>query len=497
MRRWERRSRPSPPRHRHIRRVRRHQHASGSLLPLLPSATELVSGDVTWPLEDGGSFAPMKVLGRGGASACCVWLCRAGGASTPLKRVAVKVFRPGGRFERQAVRESKILAHAGRCERIIRFLTLRKVESLSCLVMESCSHTLGQLARIVGGFGSFPHLLVDIWKQVASGICALHRKGYCHGDIKPSNIGYVADRAIFKLLDFGLSFSLKKGPIYRVASDAYRSPGAHIWSLFCGHADEDECRAIRELFSPEAWKFSDVWAFGVLAVEIGRQKNAPLPPPPSKQISLLMEIPRNEMKSKLINIVKHGNLTNDEKVLLSLKLSMKRWVERIFSPSNPPRNTSEASFEACNFVTIFVKIFQFDLNKRPTLTEVLDDISKLETKSFKEGIQQRVLNPWPIPSRAMALMNALNGKENPEELQIVLGDVRDRCESLYGQVDYIGTYAIHHSLPSRTRIIVTKFTDTESCIKAVASLSRSTFDGRSLFAFHIDSRTKAFPMHKP
>ncbi len=40
--------------------------------------------------------------------------------------------------------------------------------------------------------------------QLAEGLAALHRAGYLHGDVKPSNIGFTAD-GLPKLLDFGLA----------------------------------------------------------------------------------------------------------------------------------------------------------------------------------------------------------------------------------------------------------------------------------------------------
>ena len=50
----------------------------------------------------------------------------------------------------------------------------------------------------------------EVTTALADGLAALHRAGYVHGDVKPSNIGFTADGTP-KLLDFGLA---------RVANDA-------------------------------------------------------------------------------------------------------------------------------------------------------------------------------------------------------------------------------------------------------------------------------------
>ena len=50
----------------------------------------------------------------------------------------------------------------------------------------------------------------EVTTALADGLAALHRAGYVHGDVKPSNIGFTVDGTP-KLLDFGLA---------RVANDA-------------------------------------------------------------------------------------------------------------------------------------------------------------------------------------------------------------------------------------------------------------------------------------
>ena len=63
---------------------------------------------------------------------------------------------------------------------------------------------------------------VDVVTDIAEGLAALHRAGYVHGDVKPSNIGFTAD-GLPKLLDFGLA-RLANDPIVAGGTLRYLSP---------------------------------------------------------------------------------------------------------------------------------------------------------------------------------------------------------------------------------------------------------------------------------
>ena len=69
-------------------------------------------------------------------------------------------------------------------------------------VMELCAGgSLG--ARVAAGRRIAPDELIPILVSVAEGLAELHRRGFVHRDVKPSNILFAADRA--KLADFGLA----------------------------------------------------------------------------------------------------------------------------------------------------------------------------------------------------------------------------------------------------------------------------------------------------
>jgi hypothetical protein len=91
---------------------------------------------------------------------------------------------------------------------------------------------------------------VGIVRQLAAALDHMHRRGHCHGDIKPSNIGFTAE-GVPKFLDFGLSRAIVDGAAPEAkdvgGTRAYMSPEMH---------DGDH--------EPVA---SDVWALGVVLYE--------------------------------------------------------------------------------------------------------------------------------------------------------------------------------------------------------------------------------------
>ena len=101
------------------------------------------------------------------------------------------------------------------------------------------------------------HEALDLLGQAAAGIDAIHAAGLAHGDIKPGNV-LVDDEGRVKIADFGLVPLLERMSHGEVlGTPAYMAPE----------------RALGSVPEPAIAHKSDVYAFGVLAMELlaGRQ----------------------------------------------------------------------------------------------------------------------------------------------------------------------------------------------------------------------------------
>jgi len=142
----------------------------------------------------------------------------------------VKVYRAEERYQRQAREEISNLRSLRNCPHVTRLYDSFEYQGSACLVLEKSSHTLQELLWATGGFGSSPEMIRYIFSQILDGVDAIHSAGFCHGDLKPSNIGWIADSVSVRILDFGLTFSFEKGPHHCIETRGYRSPEASCWN---------------------------------------------------------------------------------------------------------------------------------------------------------------------------------------------------------------------------------------------------------------------------
>ena len=95
-----------------------------------------------------------------------------------------------------------------------------------------------------------PERVVDIGRQVAAGLAALHEVGIVHRDVKPGNV-LLTDQSQIKLLDFGLAKFAGSTRLTQAGS----SPGTP------GYMSPEQLRG------EEAGPASDVWSLGALLYE--------------------------------------------------------------------------------------------------------------------------------------------------------------------------------------------------------------------------------------
>ena len=100
---------------------------------------------------------------------------------------------------------------------------------------------------------------VRIVLVLASALEYVHASGRCHGDVKPSNIGFSSD-GVAKLLDFGLSRAFA-AVAFRAEDEESPQPAMPAWGT-------------PAYLSPEAWagkppdEHLDVWALSVVLCEM-------------------------------------------------------------------------------------------------------------------------------------------------------------------------------------------------------------------------------------
>ena len=156
-----------------------------------------------------GGYHVLRTLGEGGLGVVC--LVEKEEAGVP-QQYALKVVKVGGMSERrrQKVRE-RFLHEAQAASRIshphvVRFIEfgLAREESIPYLVTEYFPHpTLKEI--LPRSHRLSLEQRVEIVRQVASALSAIHEQGICHRDVKPGNILVDEENLVTKISDFGVA----------------------------------------------------------------------------------------------------------------------------------------------------------------------------------------------------------------------------------------------------------------------------------------------------
>lgn len=149
-------------------------------------------------------YEVQEVIGRGG----CGIVLRA--RDSKLQRVvAMKVMAPElattSPARKRFLREARATA-AVRHENVVNIFSVEEAP-IPFLVMEYIDgENLQQCLNRTGPLD--PHRVVEIGRQIASGLAAAHAKGLIHRDIKPANVLLERGTGAVKITDFGLARSV-------------------------------------------------------------------------------------------------------------------------------------------------------------------------------------------------------------------------------------------------------------------------------------------------
>ncbi|MBW3082631.1 serine/threonine-protein kinase [Bifidobacterium phasiani] len=176
------------------------------------------------------------------------------------REVAIKQMRADLRddemFRRRFAREQRILALAGVTHHVPALYGIGTDAAGSpYYVMEYVrGHTLHELMHLDGGTPTFrPEDVRRLMVEVFEGLSEIHRLGFVHRDVKPSNIG-IDESGCVRLMDFGIARS------FGTDGDAMTVVGQQVGSGQYASPEQRRCEPVDDR--------SDVYSAGVLMFEL-------------------------------------------------------------------------------------------------------------------------------------------------------------------------------------------------------------------------------------
>jgi len=390
----------------------------------------------------------------GGVSACCVLeadMYERSKEEEHSTRVAVKVFKSEERFRRQAREEIETLTRLRECKSVARLIDSFQVENSVCLVLELCSHTLQSLLWATGGFGDVPGMLKHIFIQLLEAVNHLHEFGYCHADLKPGNIGWIANTASIRLLDFGLAFEFKNGPRHLIETRGYRSPEARCWNTLRmklmgkfekddndddddddnddddGGGDDGRERRKRERevvvgrLKPFLNEKIDAYAVGVIGCQMANSFHTPLALAPSPKNDRIYEL-AEEIKGELAFY--ESNTTTASSLFSPSTMDKQRyraWVQSVL-----PKKKNSFMSTMTSILSGFLEFLPTERLDVKTGLNMLNKCGHLNMEKDKVDI-------WTVPTSSMVLVGIIQDTDSKDGIEDALWDVQERC-SQYGPI---------------------------------------------------------------
>ncbi|KAK9839488.1 hypothetical protein WJX81_005063 [Elliptochloris bilobata] len=210
-----------------------------------------------WRLED---FELRNQLYKGKASLLYSAVCR-----QSLLPLVLKLYRKSRLSELnwyQVEREIKIHSQLFHQNVIALYAAFEDADHVYLAQEYAAGGDLYEALKHSGGQISERRAVRDVIRPCLSALIYLHSKGIIHRDIKPENILLTADR-IVKVADFGLSINMRaERPVTRAGTLDYMAPEV----LCCPEKSNPQENKDKELLGYGS--ACDVWAMGVLAVEL-------------------------------------------------------------------------------------------------------------------------------------------------------------------------------------------------------------------------------------
>ena len=153
--------------------------------------------------------------------------------------VAIKCFRRGECYEGAVQRERFILEkYAQTRANIVTLYDTLEFKGYTFFVLELLQDNVRQIIYKNDRHGLSPWLVLKFTRDILASLLSLHADGLVHADLKPHNILWSGQDKVFKLIDFGLSFSVEESDLHQVQSLGYRAPEAEQWDAF-KHRERD------------------------------------------------------------------------------------------------------------------------------------------------------------------------------------------------------------------------------------------------------------------
>lgn len=339
--------------------------------------------------------------------------------------VAVKVYKKGLQYEGAQRRERLILQIVFKeqvhCLQLVQVTDSFQVGSHSILIEELLEFNLYQIALMTEGHGFSLCMIQMFTKDVLVALSAIHKSGFVHGDLKPCNLMWSAQKSCMKLIDFGLSFHVSDQDVGQIQTPSYRAPEA-VWY--------NQGRNKVKL-TPAV----DLWSLGCLLIWMftGRKIFQKEPSGPCKSCTL-------------------GGVESCEYGVLALQM-----IDDKISKEPMTLATEEMMPVCLSFKKLVSGVIQCKGCDRPTSQ------AAQHHPFFSYPLEPSFYDLLLIPTCVIRILNAID-EERPELLQVVKDELVSRC-SKFGNI-------VQSVLPKQgpgKGIIFVKF---EKAMEAISSFEK-------------------------